>query len=450
MKFSWPMPKELWDSIPERFKAKYWILLIERRFWLQKTLLALLLFSLLSFGIGYWYMYGYSGCFFNIGCLTDDKGNPLDLDKLGKADFKKASYVYAGNGEEIGKYFEEIRDPVKLSEVPKIIQQAFLAAEDKRFYNHSGIDIIAIGSAATGNTLRSYDINIWKRSGGASTITQQLARLLYNEEVHDFNVRSHTLSRKIKEARLAIQLEKRYSKDKIFAGFLSMIWLGHGANGVSPAAKRYFGKDIRRDKFNVREAAILAALNKHSKNYDPIFHKEEEEATKEIVRLATAKDRYNFVLEQMVATGAISKRALPAFKFQKDIDPKTEQLAYLRSWLDSDYGYSNRLVKEMLLTRGYSDKDLLYGGGFRIYTTLDPAIQKIVSEEFEKHLALLNKEKTVKDKINGAFVVIEVKTGKILALSGGNDFNESQYNRVMASRSPGSGFKPFNSPKSHR
>ena len=123
-------------------------------------------------------MYNYDGCFFNVGCLTDDKGQPLDIEKLARSDFKKASYVYADNGEEIGKYFDEIRDPILFDKIPKLIQDAFVAAEDKRFYQHHGIDIKAIASAAMGNALRSQGIKIWKRSGGASCITQQLSRTI--------------------------------------------------------------------------------------------------------------------------------------------------------------------------------------------------------------------------------------------------------------------------------
>jgi len=417
-----------------------------------------------SFGFGWWYMFKYDGCFFNLGCLTDDKGQPLDLEKLARSEFKKASYVYAKNGEETGKYFEEIRDPVRLDEVPKLLQNAFLAAEDKRFYQHSGIDITAIVSAAVGNGLRSRGINIWRRSGGASTITQQLARLEFADEVSDFKTRAQTLSRKLKEARLAIRLEKRYSKKEIFGTYLNYIWLGHGAHGVVSGSMRYWGKNIRKEPLSIREAAILASINKYPVLYDPVFHRPlepkidkntapeaaaklqeeyEEKLARETIRMATAKDRYNFVLERMRNNGSISLKEYEENLFQKDKNPNTEELARLSPWKNPAYGYSNRLVKEMLLSWGYSDEDLLYYGGLRIYTTFDPVLQRIASEEFERHLAFLNQSKKPEDRLNGAFVAIEVKTGNILALSGGNDFNETQYNRAMASRSPGSGFKPF-------
>lgn len=471
MKLPWSKSVELPDFIPKQLRKDYWIFIFKRRPWLRKLFLFtfwLFLFFFLLVGAmaisGYWYMYSYDGCVFNVGCLVDDKGQPLDLEKLSRSDFKKASYLYANKGEEIGKYFDEIRDPVRPDEIPKLLQDAFIAAEDKRFYQHSGIDIYAIASALVGNTLHSYGWKFWTRSGGASTITQQLARTAFADDAIDFKNRTRTLNRKLREARLAIRIEKRYSKKEILGTFLNLIWLGQGANGVASGAVRYWGKDIRRERLTLREAVILASMNKNPANYDPIFHKplepkidkdtppetaiklqEEygEKLTKEVVRLVIAKDRYNFVLEQMKDGGSISQKEYKENLFQKDKNPETEELAKLRSWRTPAYGYGNRMVKELLLAEGRTDKELSYYGGLRVYTTINTKIQKIVSEEFEKHLAFINQEKGPKDKVEGAFVVIDIKTGDILALSGGSDFNETQYNRVMAMRSPGSGFKPF-------
>ncbi len=466
MRLFWSKSKGFLESIPKEIvkKLKKDYMLVRRPpRWLKWVFLVMILLSFVGAGGAYWYTYRYKGCFFNIGCLTDDLGHPIDLDKLARSDFKRASYIYASDGQIIGMYFDEIRDPVRINEVPKNIQDAFIAAEDKRFYKHSGIDITAIISAAMGNVTHNLGFKFWTRSGGASTITQQFARLEYAPDVSDFKNRSHTLSRKIKEARLAIQLERKYPKEKILEGYLNIIWLGHGANGVASGAQRYWGKDIRKTQLSTREAAILAGLNKNPAVYDPIYHKPvesklegsvssgeavklkeeyESKLAKEFVRLAIAKDRYNFVLEQMRDNKTISEKEYEDSKFQKDENPNTE-LASLRPWKNPAYAYSNRMVKEFLLSQGHTEQELSYYGGLRIYTTIDPKIQKIASEEFEKHLAFINKEKDPDDRLNGAFAIIEVKTGNILALSGGNNFDESQYNRVMASRSPGSGFKPF-------
>lgn len=466
MKFLWSKSRELLDFIPKQFEKRYWIFIVKRRPWVKWALAVIFLSLLAVGGFGYWYMYKYNGCFFNWGCLTDDKGQPLDLEKLARSDFKKASYVYADNGEEIGKYFDEIRDPARLDEIRKLIQDAFVAAEDKRFYQHSGIDVIAITSAFIGNKSHARGWKFWTRSGGASTITQQLSRLIYANEVADFQTRTHTYGRKLKEARLAIRLEKRYSKKEILETYLNFIWLGHGANGVVAGSMRYWGKDIRKEPLTIREAAILAGINKNATLYDPIFQKpvepkiekntsfekaaklrEEYEAklTEEVVRLAIAKDRYNFVLEQMKDNGSISQKEYQDNLFQKNKNPSTEKLAILKPWKNSAYGYSNRMVKEVLLSQSRTEKEISQTEGLRIYTGIDSKMQRIFTEEFEKHLKNINDAEKLEgaDRIDGAFVVMEVKTGNILALSGGHDFNETPYNRVFAARSPGSGFKPF-------
>lgn len=467
MRIFWSKPRELLEFIPKKFKEKYWVLAVKRRPWLKNAFFSIVFLTLLMFlgaGIGYYYMYYYTGPDWYTGGLVDDKGRPLDLTKPDRSEFKRATYIYDRTGETTGILFDEIRDPVRLDEVPELLQKAFIAAEDRRFYEHSGIDTLAIGSALIGNTLRLYGIKIWKRSGGASTITQQYDRLYYADDVSDFKNRARTFKRKIKEAKLAIQLEKRYPKEKILEGFLNLIWLGHGVHGVAEADRRYFGKDIRKDELpTIREAVILASINKSSVLYCPIFHKPaepkidkntdpetatklkeeyEKERDKEVVRLALAKDRYNWVLEQMKDNGDITQKEYEDNLFRKDESPNTE-LARLRPLKNPTYGYSNRMVKEFLLSKGYDDQDLTHYSGLRIYTTIDSKIQQIASEEFEKHLAFINKEKKAEDRLNGAFVVINVKTGDILALSGGNNFDETQYNRVFAPRSPGSAAKVF-------
>lgn len=396
---------------------------------------------------GYFYMYHYTGWPIP---LTDDIGRPIDFSKLDNPGYEVASYVYDNKGEKIGMFFNQVRDPIEIDKVPMSVKRAFIDAEDKRFYKHSGIDIMAIASAFVGNTLRSRGIKIWKRHGGASTITQQLTRRIYADEVADFKNRAYTITRKIKEARVAIQIEKRYSKEKIFESYLNLIWLGHGVNGIMEASRRYWGKDI--GELTVREAAMLASMNKYPARYDPIFHKPAEKAgelkqeydkqlAKETIRLAVAKDRYNWVLEQMLDNGDISQKEYDENLFQKDDDPNKE-LARLRPLRNNTFGYSNRMVKEFLLVSGRTEKEISYYGGLKIYTTIDSTIQKIVSEEFDKHLDFINRE-SGGNKIEGAFVVIDIKSGDILALSGGSGFNETQYNRAMALRSPGSGFKPF-------
>ena len=460
MRFLWSKSRELLDFIPKQFKTDYWVFIIKRRPWLKKILIGLFLMPILIVGMTYYYIFRY------IGDLKDSQGQKIDFEKTGRSNFKRSSYIYTNNGEMTGRFYEEIRDPVRLGDIPKSVRNGFVAAEDKRFYGspylHPGVDPIAIVRAAIGNGLRKINIRYFKNSG-ASGIPQQYARLIYADELPEFRNRERTLSRKIKEARIAIQIVKHYSRDKILQDFLNMIYFGHGVNGVAEATQRYFGKDIRQDKLNFREVAILVSLNKSPSLYCPIIHKPVEpklegvkdpvRATKlkedynnslarEIIRLKNARDRYNWVLGRMLDDGYINQKDYNE-AFFKEKEPLELGFLTLKPLKNRTYGYGNRMVKELLMGQGYGDEDLTYRGGLRIYTTFDPEIQKIATEEFEKHLTLINTGKKSEDRLNGAFVIIEIKTGKVLALSGGNDFNETQYNRVLASRSPGSGFKPF-------
>ena len=451
-----PKPKVLIRTLLTPFRKDYWVVIIKRRSWLRRTLLAVFLSSLFVAVGGYYYMFHYTGD------LLDDKGNPIDFTKPEKPHFKIASYVYDDKGEPIGRFFEEVRDPIEISQIPKIVQNAFIAVEDKRFRDHSGVDFIAVARAFIGNTFEKFNIKYW-RSSGASSIPQQYVRLTYGEEVKAFRNRDHTIARKIKEAKIAIQLIKQHPREKILENYLNSIYFGHGVNGVAEAFSRYFDRDIRKTVPTAREVAIIVSLNKSPAVYCPIFHKPAEpkiapdmkpdvadklrkdydkQLADEGLRMIFAIDRYNWALGRMRDEGYISEQEYQTSLFKKEDHLDLEALK-VKPLKDPAFSYGNRMVKELLLGQGHSDKELSASGGLRIYTTINTRIQKIASEEFEKYLAYVNQEKQPQDRLNGAFVIIEVKTGNILALSGGNDFNETQYNRVMASRSPGSGFKPF-------
>ena len=436
--------------VKKKLSKDYWVFTIKRRPWLKYIFLALLGIFIISGAGGYYYVYRY------IGDLKDDQGQPLNFDKLAHSDFKRASYVYTSDGEIAGRYFDEIRDPVKIGEVPDLLKKGFIAAEDSRFYKRGGFDIWAIGRAGVWNGIYKL-LHVRYQNSGASTIDQQFVRLWYSDEIASFKNREHSYWRKFKEIRVATQIDKKYPKDKILEGFLNMIYFGHGVNGVAEASRRYFNKDIRRDQLTLREIAILVSLNKSPTLYCPVFHKPEKpidekdketeqnyeaKLAQEMARIVRARDRYNWVLERMYEQRYIDRNSYQKELFKKD-EPPELAFMHFQPLKNSDFGYGNRFVKEMLLNSGHDDSVLSYSGGLRIYTSFDSKIQKIATKEFEKHLTLINKEKEPDDQIEGAFVIIEVKTGKILALSGGHDFNETQYNRVLASRSPGSGFKPF-------
>jgi penicillin-binding protein 1A len=390
----------------------------------------------------------YTGRLPFVGDLNDDRGQPLDLDKLGRSELEVTSHVLDKNGGVIGRFFYKIRDPMRYEEVPAQLANGFIAIEDKRFYSHSGIDRWAIARA--GLIWLGYSVGFkYGTKQGASTITQQLARLLYAEELEEFGNREQSIRRKLREARVAIQIEKRFSKRKILEGYLNRIYFGHGVNGVAEAARLYFGKDIRKEPLTPRETAILASLNKSSEKYCPIFHKPPKsgatpgELAQEMTRITIAKARYNWALGRMRDDGYITEQEYLSALFTAHdlIEPGILHVTPLRNRY---FGYGSRFVKELLFVNGYEDEDLTHYGGLKIRTNFDPEIQKIAVEELNKHLALLNSEiPEGKEKLEGAIVIIENKTGRILAMVGGHDFSETQFNRVLALRSAGSGFKPF-------
>ena len=445
-----PLSKDFWI-----IKKRFWLVWLV---WLMKFIIASLVMAIISF-IGLWVF-----AYYHTSDLKDDMGWLIDFDKLANSNFKKSSLVYAADGNTvIGEFFDEVRDPIKAGNIPQVVKNAFIAAEDKGFYSHHGVDPWAITRASAFNIGHVFLPQYFKRSG-ASTINAQLSRILYAEELEEFRSRKQNIWRKIKEARVAIQINKRYPKDKILGDFLSLIYFGHSVNGVAEATRRYFGKDIRRDSISLRMAAILASLNKSPKLYCPIYHKPaqpeikkeysaqeskklltkyETDLAKENVRIARAKERYNWVLWRMLKGNFITQEQYDGAEFTKD-EPLQPEIIKFTPLKDREFGYGTRFVKEILMFNGYKDEDIMSRSGFRIVTTFDANIQKITTEEFNKHLDLINSEIPYgQEKLKGAFIVIENKTGKILALSGGPNFDEDQYNRILALRSPGSGFKPI-------
>ncbi len=398
--------------------------------------------------------FNFRGKHYAVACLDDDNGNLLDLTKIKRSDFPASTYIYDRYKKQQGQINNEIRDPVRLSEMDPIVPAAFVAAEDKRFYQHHGVDWMATTVAAAANLSHKFlGVNLLKREGGgASTITQQVARRGWDSNVRAFREREPNLWRKLKEARLAMHLEKIYTKSEILEFFLNEVYLGHGGNGVCAERYRIFGEDCRVDKSSIQEAAKLASMNKNPSLYDPIFHS--DRGDKEVIRMANSKKRYNAVMERMVEIKAITRQEYEENKFKIDENPR-ESLAKLHPWKNPIFSYANRWVKEFLLFQGHKDPALSSSEGLRVYTTIDPRIQVQLSDAFERHIELLRQESPEcqeemmegkpdpKDCINGSFVVIHIPTGEIWATSGGYKFKESEYPRQFAYRSPGSGLKPL-------
>ncbi|HEX7075822.1 MAG TPA: penicillin-binding protein 1A [Hyphomicrobiaceae bacterium] len=250
--------------------------------------------------------------------------------------------IHAHDGQLIAEYARQRRIFVPINTIPKLVIHAFLSAEDKRFYEHGGIDFFGIVRAFIRNLQ-----NPGRRPEGASTITQQVAKnfLLSSEQKYE---------RKLKEAILAIRIERAFSKDKILELYLNEIYLGIGSYGVAAAALNYFNKEL--DELTPEEAAYLAALPKAPNNYHPFRN----------TREATA--RRNWVLEQMAENGYITHEQMEAAKAK----PLQVNLRPFGAHIFAAEFFAEEVRRTLLAKYG---EDKLYGGGLSVRTTLDPDLQ---------------------------------------------------------------------------
>jgi len=326
------------------------------------------------------------------------------------------SRVYDENDEQITEFHVERRIFVPLAQMPQALKQAVIATEDARFYQHFGVDPMGIARAVYQNFRRGRIVE------GGSTITQQLAKVL-------FLTPDRSLDRKLKEAVLAIELERRYSKDRILEMYLNQIYFGHGAFGVEAASRTFFGKSV--NELSPADAALLAGLPKAPSTYSPFEHP------------AAATRRRTTVINRMVETGALkadqAKRlaAAPLDLVPPERRRTTGQyyLDYVLQYLEAQYG-----------------ADLVFKGGLHVYTTLAPALQLKAEAAVRDGLRALEtrrasatgKDAPVMERPEGALLALEPETGYIRAMVGGYDFFKSEFNRaVQAHRQPGSAFKPF-------
>lgn len=318
-----------------------------------------------------------------------------------------SSQIYDANGKLIATiHATEHRLPVPLSKVPLNLQNAFIAAEDARFYQHIGVDPRGIMRALWAN-ITNHGV-----AEGGSTITQQLAKntLLTQEQ---------TLKRKIQEAFLALQIERHYSKQEILEMYLNQIYFGQGAYGVQAAAQVYFGKNV--EDLNLSEAAMLAGIPKSPNYYSPLNN------------LQAAKERQAVVLDQMVKYGYIT----PA---QAEAARNTPlKLVHKQPRNDTFAPYFVEYVTQLLVDK--YGADAVYKDGLQVYTTLDSDMQK-AAEQAMTDLPVYRTDANGLKQPQGALVAINPHTGDIKAMVGGR--GNDQFNRaVMAVRQPGSAFKPF-------
>ncbi len=325
-----------------------------------------------------------------------------------------APSAWAGNGTEIydtrGKLITVVRGKQRrihmpLHAIPEVTREAVIAIEDSRFYDHGGIDIRSLGRALW------TDIKAGAKVQGGSTITQQLVKNKYLNS-------DKTLQRKLDEAVLAMELERKYSKDQILEMYLNEVYWGHGAYGIEAAAQTYFGHSAR--TLNLQESALLAALLKAPEAYSPYRNREK------------ALARQRVVLSRMAELGYVSKAEADRAKRARLNLPgqpgRWNKAAYFTSYLVNQ------------LKNRYGEDAVLHGD-LKVQTTIDLATQELA----EKLVSDLVQRYGKRFRFDQAsLVAINPQTGGIVAMVGGEDFRKSEYNRaVLAQRQPGSTFKPF-------
>lgn len=376
----------------------------------------------------------FAGLVYSSWALVCRSGQCPPVEVLDQYTPHQTSKLYAIDGRFIAELGLEKRTLVTLSEIPLTVQNAFIVTEDKRFYKHAGVDWYRVVGAA------AKDFFTLSFSEGFSTITMQLARNVFPENLS----REKTLFRKLKEVKVARQIEARYDKKKILELYLNQISLGNGAYGVETASQRYFGKSVR--DLNIAEAALLAGLPKAPHRYNPRRNPD----------LAT--QRRNTIIELMRREGMISDadaslaRAYPLQLADKTAAGETAPyfVEWIREQLDAQFGKQ------------------LYEQGLKVYTTLDLDMQtaaerslerqirnieagrwgKYNHETYEHYSARITGEveatTPVSPYLQGAFVALDPRSGAVRAMVGGRDFYDSKFNRaVQALRQPGSTFKPI-------
>ncbi|MEW6378097.1 MAG: PBP1A family penicillin-binding protein [bacterium] len=325
-----------------------------------------------------------------------------------------STLIYSHDDKLIGQLYQQQRMFTPLSEMPEELIKAFLAVEDEHFYSHHGIALTGI--------LRAFYVNFraGKIKEGGSTITQQLAKVL-------FLTSDRNLSRKIKEAILAMQIEQRYTKNEILELYLNQIYLGNGAYGVESAARAIFGKSVR--ELSLPECAMIAGLAGSPNRYSPQSD------------FYLALERRNHVLRRMLDAECISKEQfgaaissplrIPA-KQKEELAPHF--IEYIRQHLEEKYG-----------------ANLLYRGGLQVYTTLDRDMQRAAEQAVAAGLEAIDMRREMSglqrrgaQSTEAGLVAIDPRTGFVKSMVGGRDFFRSKFNRAtQAMRQAGSAIKPL-------
>ena len=318
-----------------------------------------------------------------------------------------ATLVLDRRGRPIDAIAHQFRIVIPYSEMPALLPRAFVAAEDSRFWEHTGLDGWSIARAAVNNLLAG------RRSQGGSTITQQITRgLLLTPE--------KSYLRKLAEAILAHRIERMLSKEEILYLYLNEIYLGEGTYGVEAAARTYFNKHAR--DLDLGEIALLAGLPQSPSNYSPLRNPD------------AARARQRYVLNRMAEDNIVTAEAARAAWDQG--------LRTSANWRRAVHGYFSLYVRSQLLTR-FTEEEL-FRKGLRVATTVDSVLQLAAARAVQEGVARVHERHPQEPPPQGALVALDTASGRILAMIGGADYVAAPFNRaVQANRQPGSAFKPL-------
>jgi penicillin-binding protein 1A len=329
----------------------------------------------------------------------------IDLSALANYNAGKASILLDDEGNEWGRFELDRRAFIPLSQIPVHVQQAFIAAEDRTFFSHNGLSWRSI--------IRSVLVNVYhgRKVQGASTITQQLVRLLFFDS-------KKTFSRKIKEQFFALLVEHQFTKEHILETYLNHVCFGCGVYGIEAAAQRFWG--IHACDLSVAHGATLAAIVKHPAHYCPLVGPE------------LALGRRNLIIQIMGQIGFITPQVGAA--------ALQEPLGVIQAQREAFAPHVKETMRQFLEEK--LGRDVLYAGGLTIQTTLNKKIQQHAQYAFAKQVTMLRKN--LGDTIDGALLTLDGNSGEIKALVGGYDYKQSQFNRALqAKRQMGSVFKPI-------
>ncbi|ANE47883.1 hypothetical protein SY83_18065 [Paenibacillus swuensis] len=339
-------------------------------------------------------------------------GEKIYKENIDKLTLSESSIIYDSSDKAVKKLVADQidRELVSLNQIPEKLRYAFIATEDKRFEQHQGVDLWALGRAVV------RDVISRSAKEGGSTITQQLAKNLFLNA-------DKTYLRKATEVSIALALENNLTKDQILEKYLNRIYFGKSAYGVKAAAKRYFGKNL--EDIEVAEMAILAAIPKAPSNYNPIDNPER------------SLERRKVVLQLMYEQGYITAAEKEeAFAYEYKPIPKQSGDVYT--------SYMDYVIKEAAQVTGLTEEEI-YTKGLRIFTNLNTQAQKAAESAFSNDDLFPEDGKTAEGKpyqVQGGMTIVNNLNGGIVAMVGGRDVNAGDLNRATVKRQPGSSFKP--------